>query len=117
MARGVRYYHDLETSSASVRRRVNAPSIARWTAIDPAWFLGGDNRYVYAKNSPVMISDPSGLLVPILIALLAAAIAGCALPFHEYAHNHYGDSSDKFKHCWVSCRMSRACTGILTQYA
>ena len=30
---------------------------------------------------------------------------------------HYGGSGDKSKHCWVSCQMSRACTGILTQYA
>jgi len=75
------------------------------------------NLYRYCGNKPLIHTDPSGKMVPAVLAGLAAVVAACGYPFHEYAHNHYGDSGDKFKHCWVSCQMSRACTGVLTQFA
>ena len=45
------YYHG---------KRYYAPWLARWTATDPAGMADGMNRYVYARNSPVHRTDPSG---------------------------------------------------------
>ncbi len=50
------------------------------------------------------------------VAVLALAVA-CGLPFHQYAMANYGHKTDKWRHCWVSCQMSRTCGTALTQVA
>lgn len=118
------YYLLADLPMYSLRARNYLQISGRFISPDPAmsanpWYYGANwnNPYTYAANNPVRYVDPSGLLVPAVLAGLAVAVAACAYPFHEYAHNHYPNSGDKFKHCWVSCQMSRACTGILTQFA
>ena len=67
-----------------------------------------------------MLVDSDGRAIPpaviAAVALLAAAEA-CALPQAIAAANRYPDSGDKFKHCWVSCRISKTCGGSLAQVA
>jgi len=31
--------------------------------------------------------------------------------------DNYGNRTDKYRHCWLSCKMSRTCGGVLTQLA
>ncbi|KAF2469526.1 SpvB-domain-containing protein [Lindgomyces ingoldianus] len=40
--------------------RYYAPWINRWTSCDPAGFVDGLNLYVYARNQPTILTDPSG---------------------------------------------------------
>jgi len=42
-------------------------------------------------------------------ALVAAVL--CAYAFYEYALDNYTDKSDKWKHCWVSCKIASYCGG------
>ena len=37
------------------------PHVGRWLSRDDAGFIDGPNRYLYVKNGPVDVSDPSGL--------------------------------------------------------
>jgi len=48
-----------------------------------------------------------GPLVVLGGVLLAAVL--CALPFNNYAMDHYSSRSDKWKHCWVSCKITTYC--------
>ena len=58
------YYTNGETNDIYVRARTYEPSIGRWFSIDPISFLSGDPMlYLYARNSPIGVTDPSGLYV------------------------------------------------------
>jgi RHS repeat-associated protein len=58
----VGYYTDSETGLLSVRRRPYGPATGRWTTIDPTPPIIGLIWFVYAENSPISVSDPSGLV-------------------------------------------------------
>ncbi|MQA29783.1 MAG: toxin, partial [Luteitalea sp.] len=51
---------DDETGLSYHGARYYAPWLARWTAPDPAGPVDGGNLYVYSRNNPIMLSDPSG---------------------------------------------------------
>lgn len=36
--------------------------LARWTSADPAGLIGGSNLYLYARDNPIVLTDPSGNL-------------------------------------------------------
>ena len=50
-------------------------------------------------------------------AVAIAAIAACAIPFYLYAMSNYGHKTDKYRHCWVSCQMSKTCFAQLAELA
>ena len=57
------YYFDSETGALHIRRRSYSPTIARWSARDPALNERSYREpYVYAGNSPTSRVDPTGLL-------------------------------------------------------
>jgi RHS repeat-associated protein len=56
------------------------PEVGRWTAKDPIGFSGGDtNLYGYVVQDPVNLIDPSGTIVPLLVAAWAAVELGLAI--------------------------------------
>jgi RHS repeat-associated protein len=57
------YYCDVELNTFAVRRRPYSPATARWTTVDALEFLDGTTLYIYAINSPILHTDPSGLVV------------------------------------------------------
>jgi len=54
---------DSETGLMYYRARYYDQSNGRFLSEDPIRFLGGKNYYLYAKNNPVLFSDPQGLIV------------------------------------------------------
>ena len=56
---------------------------------------------------------------PALIAALAILVVmvACGLPYHQYALSTYGRKTDKWRHCWVSCQMSKTCGPVLAELA
>jgi RHS repeat-associated protein len=43
------------------RARYYHPALGRFVSEDPFWMIDGPNMYAYARNSPLIWSDPSGL--------------------------------------------------------
>ncbi|OQW45417.1 MAG: hypothetical protein A4C66_01545 [Nitrospira sp. HN-bin3] len=67
---------DDETGLYYYRARYYEPRFQRFIAEDPIGFHGGDvNLYGYVGNNPILRTDPSGQVLP----LVPAAILGCAL--------------------------------------
>src|SRR5206468_5993634 len=51
---------DEETGLYYHGARYYVPWLGRWTAADPGGMVDGPNLYVYGRNNPVKLSDPSG---------------------------------------------------------
>ena len=51
---------DEETGFYYHGARYYAPWVGRWTAADPSGLVDGPNLYLYARGSPVGLSDPNG---------------------------------------------------------
>jgi RHS repeat-associated protein len=91
----------------------------RWIGRDPVLELGGLNVCEFVNNDSVNKFDKDGRFPPVtgVILLTLDAAAACAIGPDETARNIYSDSSDKFKHCWVSCRISKKRGGLLAEIA
>jgi RHS repeat-associated protein len=55
------YVFDRATGLCLSRFRHYSPSAGTWLNRDPVGYLDGMNRYVYVRNSPVLLVDPFGL--------------------------------------------------------
>lgn len=51
----------IPANSPYYRARYYDPSVGRFTTEDPTAFADGTDFYVYARNNPVLYSDPTGL--------------------------------------------------------
>lgn len=56
------YYYDNEMDKSYVRTRFYDSVRGRWLSLDPLGYADGPNRYVYVRNNPGNLVDPSGLL-------------------------------------------------------
>lgn len=45
----------------------------------------------------------------VVVAAALAAVAACAFGFYFYALDHYGHKSDKWLHCYTSCKIATYC--------
>ena len=53
---------DAETGLYDMRARMYSPRIGRFLQMDPIGTAGGNNLYAYVGNTPLNLTDPSGLL-------------------------------------------------------
>jgi RHS repeat-associated protein len=56
-------YYQLESGLNYNWHRQYDPSLGRYTQPDPLGLIDGPSRYAYAKNSPLVYTDPKGLAV------------------------------------------------------
>ena len=63
------------------------PTLGRYTQGDPLGFVDGPSVYAYAKNNPVMYTDPDGRFVPLIVG----AVIGAGL---EYLTNPCASAGD-----------------------
>jgi RHS repeat-associated protein len=108
-------YFDAETGFHNNWHRYYIPELGRYNRLDP--IKDDRNWYGYGKSNPLVFLDFDGRQVGYLGAGFASVAYACAQPQYEIAQSKYFDSGDKFKHCWVSCRISKTCGAILTQMA
>ena len=96
-------YYDDETGFYYYGYRYYFPEWGRWLNRDPIEEEGGMNLYGFCGNDGVNSVDYLGQ---------NGAIAGAVCALHQYfaTQSRYdGSSTDKFKHCWASCQISRNC--------
>jgi RHS repeat-associated protein len=82
------YYDETTKQHYNLNRYYN-PEIGRYMEADPIGLEGGLNPYVYAGNSPIMISDQSGLC-PIMVNGLC--LTGDFDVSKPETYNHLSDS-------------------------
>ncbi|MEO7576995.1 MAG: RHS repeat-associated core domain-containing protein, partial [Massilia sp.] len=73
-------YYDHETGLWYNWNRYYDASLGRYIQSDPIGLAGGINTYSYALGNPVRYTDPSGRIVPLVIAGVCAA-GGCEAIF------------------------------------
>ena len=81
---------DKETGFYYHGARYYAPWLGRWASPDPAGLVDGPNLYAYVQNSPLTMSDPTGLwgwrevavvaAVVVVGTVVSVATAGAAAP-------------------------------------
>jgi len=100
------------------RNRYYGPDLGQFTSRDAMW-ADIHRGWGYVGNRPTMIGDPYGEAHPgVVVGVVAVAIVvACAYPQYTAAFDRYPDSGDKFKHCWVACRISKGCGGVISQVA
>ena len=100
------------------RARYYDASLGRFLGRDPIGYEGSLwMLYSYTDENPLLRLDPSGNLWGYVGAGLMAVVAACAKPQHDWAHERYGGKSDKWKHCWVSCRIAKSCGAAFSDFA
>jgi RHS repeat-associated protein len=125
-------YQDDETGLLYYGYRYYQPVTGRWPNRDPLHELGHQtlvskrsnrirpadgNLYLFVDNDPLSKTDPDGRSPIIVGGAVIGIVAACAYPQYKAAFSRYEDSGDKFKHCWVSCRISKTCGGAIAQLA
>ena len=56
------YFFDAETGNYQVRNREYVTCLSTFDMTDPVGYKGGINLYAYVGDSPLMLTDPTGLL-------------------------------------------------------
>jgi RHS repeat-associated protein len=72
------YRWDVETELYHVRWRMYSAILGSWLQRDPLGISAGMNLYQYAANAPLTLTDPFGVIPPLLFLLLIPLLAGIA---------------------------------------
>ena len=80
-------------------------------------FFEEKNPYLFVRNNAPNVYDKDGRLAGYIIVAIATAAYECAKPQVDKAWRDYPNSGDRFKHCWVSCRISKTCGNAFAQFA
>jgi RHS repeat-associated protein len=123
-------YQDDETDLLYYGYRYYSPSTGRWPNTDPINELGfgvlvhiprvvnlneEKNLYGFVRNDALRFYDKDGRAVGYGLSALLGAAYACGKPQYDLAFKRYRGSGDKFKHCWVSCRISKTCGGYIAE--
>ncbi len=108
-------YTEDDTATIYYNYRHYEPTTGRWLVRDLIGEEGG--IALYGVNcSFINEYDKLGKSAIIVGGGLVAAVAACAYPQYKAAVSRYNDSSDKFKHCWTSCRISKTCGATVMEF-
>jgi RHS repeat-associated protein len=76
-------YYQLEDGLAYNWHRSYDASLGRYTQPDPLGFVDGPSVYEYAGQSPLMMVDPTGEVVPLIIGLVAGFAFDAGLEWYK----------------------------------
>ncbi|HEY8035568.1 MAG TPA: RHS repeat-associated core domain-containing protein [Methylobacter sp.] len=71
-------YYDAETGLHYNMARYYNPRTGGYDQSDRIGLRGGINTYAYVRNNPVNLTDPSGLIVPVVVEGVEVAAEACA---------------------------------------
>ncbi len=91
--------------------RYYSPGLGRWVNRDPIEEEGGVNLLAMTRNAPVGSVDPDGRSAIILGGFAVVAVALCAEGIYKYTMAQRGDETDKWRHCYATCKIARYCGG------
>ena len=67
--------YDPESGNYYYRARMYNPTLGRFLSMDPLGFAAGDyNLYRYAFNNPLLYTDPTGEIIPLVIGVVVIGI-------------------------------------------
>ncbi len=73
-------YYDQETGLNYNWNRFYNPQTGRYISSDPIGLGGGPNTYTYALNNPLILTDPTGEIVPLILgAMISGALWGAGI--------------------------------------
>jgi len=112
---------DSDTGYYNYGYRYYSPELGRWLSRDPIGEVGGSNLYGMVGNDALNMLDKDGLGVPVVIggaaAAVVAAAAACGLWDYLKIDDWYPGAGDRFKYCYIACKISKRCGGILVHVA
>lgn len=108
------YFKDAVSKLTYVRARFYQAFTGQWMTKDPIW--PSEQAYRYAASIPILLVDPTGLIVwwvYALILILGAACAWCAINiWRSIGDIPMGEHpQDKVKHCIFFCMVRMKCGG------